>query len=355
MVAKVADPSLTEYLDLSEPRKEVTDAFLYTLSASPRGLILNTGMDLNVKYKFRKTVAEIAGRSITTVNSTIVDNPEAILQRAADLNISFEGSFDPTRILSAISIKATKIEECYTPHINYRFENEKYPYVDINLEEAENPYEKLRREVKQYMNEHKTQSETEGESEDNTKEKTNKPKENIANDQQPYPGIRDANRIRFENLTIQRQLAIDGIIAALHYLNRESLSKQVHMNFYTGRDKQRTKALPEKLIVEAKAVSCQPRGVIESVIFENTSIIEDRLEIDSLNQWFNERDKKQLDFPSNFKIPYEQLRKQAKYCDQASTVDVPMVAADQFDLSYMKTKHASIGNVTWDSSGSVIS
>lgn len=351
MDTKVADPSLTEYQNLSEARKEVTDAFLYTLSASPNGLILNTGMNLNVKHKFRKTIGEIAGRSTTTVNNTIVDNPEAILQRAVDLDISFEKSFDPTKILSAISIKATRIEECYCPHINYRFENEDHPYIDINLEKAKNPYAKLRRELKQHLEE---EPETNVESKENTKKDTNPKKGKVVKNRQRYPGIRDANRIRFGNLTIQRQLAIDGIIAALHYLDQESLSKRVRMNFYTGSDKRRSKALPEKLIVEAKAVSCQPRGVVESVIFENTGIIEDRLEIDSLNQWFDDRDKKQLDFPSNFKIPYEQMRKQAKYSDQASTVDVPMVAADQFDLSYMKTKHASIGNVTWDSSGSVV-
>jgi len=186
-----------------------------------------------------------------------------------------------------------------------------------------------------------------------------------------YPGVKSSEKLKYDDLRLARQIAVDGVIAALYYMDKTELERTYNKRFIGGKFSGGTRVneieIPHKLVLEAGKVSNQPRGIIFSVIYDNWHIIEDRTGISNLQEWLASPSNSKLSFPDGFKIPFEHMLTCAEESDNGHKWKVGKLmksvveennlpkscklTEEVVDLGYMGSKHNCLKGIPWDATG----
>jgi len=245
---------ITQYAELSAPRQRAADAFLTVLSVADRDSaeeFIDEDSQSGFSWSFRRQLTADSGVSITTVTNVLTDNPEAIVGRAEDRGLSFPVDHTPHDLFS-------RSNPCFT-----------------------------------------TESTDTGE------------QDTVFN----YPGTPQRDAESFGDLTLRRQLAIDGVIAAMRYLPTSELSPIVEIEPRSPNGDAETVTFPKQVLKEAVTVSGQPIALVKGVILDNSDILADRASIESVSRWVNSSSPETPVQPTDFRLPIEQVAPRSERYD----------------------------------------
>lgn len=90
---------IEQYANLSEKRQRAVDAFLTALSEADADSlhgVIDEDAPSGLSWMFRKQLQDDADFSITTITSVLQKNPEEIVSRGEERELSFADEYNPT-------------------------------------------------------------------------------------------------------------------------------------------------------------------------------------------------------------------------------------------------------------------
>lgn len=226
---------VTNYDDLTPPRQRTVDAFLNIINEHPDAVVLDSTDPTGISEPLRELLADAADTTVKTATRTLSENYGVLAGVAAAQNVTLPDRLDPESEVNELPMDVTPVSRSHTVH-----EDTNTSIDDLEFSFIENS------------------DTTESESPSADRE---------------YPDTSQRNQESFEDLTLQRSLIVDGIVAALQYLPADDLQNSSGNTEIDWRE----------LATEVHTLTDQPLGVVKAVVDENKDIIAERAGLNSVD------------------------------------------------------------------------